>query len=371
MTTVETNPLLLKIAKSIASKAKCDALYRDEDAGNIYKLAVKNGVVGLLCKNNTKGSLSAQSPLFTQLSFYQQQYEVINSFVNQETLHFLQCLKQANIHVVVLKGFALAHQIYETTSLRPKTDIDILIDGKDEQALHRLFLENGYINPRGWQPKAISHEFSYKKSLGKNLVVLFDVHLKISNNPLIENLLSFSHLLQVSNQATLANIQLIDTKNAFIHAVLHLLHHRVFGDPIKLIWYYDIYLLVKGFSSDEREALFNTIKEKAMSQLFIEALTLTEQYFPCSQLKHFRYTLQPLTYDEKYNFLLTPTHNAARIWLQITSDKPVKQKFAYLKETIFPPAEEVYLKYGQVNKLLLPYYYAKRMLFGIIKFFKR
>jgi hypothetical protein len=338
---------------------------------SLPQLAIAHGIANLIYeqqqnKNNlTSNTLNTLQKHFTE-------YRIINSFVDSEAIKILEQLKALKIDVVVLKGFALSHQIYPSTFLRPKTDIDIIINPKDEEAISAFFKQQSYINPRGWKASAISNEFSMIKNLSKGVCVNFDIHLKISNSKIIEDLLNYDELFEATDQTTFPNINLNSKPYSLIHAVVHLLHHRASGDLIKLIWYYDIYLLIENLGQAEKKELETLIKKKELIVVFLECLKLTTFYFKSTKINSLiEWCEQPnikRINNIKYQHLLRNTYGIRGLWLTLANTKEAINKWTIIRETVFPPKEEIYLKYGKNNKTPIILLYIKRIFFGIIKY---
>ena len=338
------------------------------DHEKIHEVAIKHGVASLIYQN-LKGTIVATDfPKFIQkLSSYYNNYKILNNFIDSEATTALKILKKQKIDVVVLKGFSLAYQVYSEANLRPKSDVDILIKATDKEAVKQIFQELGYSNPRGWEPRAIIKQFSYKKTLGKGINVFFDIHLKISNNKPLENILNYQELLKASDGVTLPNINLINKPYALSHAVFHLLGHKAANDTVKLIWYYDIYLLVKTISGNERQELTILMYNTGLANLMAQTLKLTAQYFPSDKLTLLLNELKRVPFDNSYNYLLGSTNGVKGLWLTIQATDNLKEKIEVVKETIFPPPAEIYVKYGKHTKWPLSVLYIRRIISGTLK----
>ena len=266
----------------------------------------------------------------------------------------------------------MCYQVYSAPHLRPKTDIDILINSEDKAAILALFEQLGYSNPRGWEPQAIISQFSMKKTLGKGINILFDVHLKISNSKQIENIFNHSELLETANSNLLPHINLINKPYALIHAIFHLLHHKSSGDLIKLIWYYDIFLIIEQLNKPDLTQLKNIVTDKGLSHLFSHTLQLTEEYFPSNNLSSL-ITWSSLpnvkeTSEINYNYLLGDSYGIKGVWLTLSATKGISNKLNIIKEMVFPPAAEIYIKYGKNSSWPLPLLYIRRMFTGSVKY---
>lgn len=364
----EKQHLLDKLALLISSKDinKAINLLTNNDKAKIYKTAIQHGVVGLI-QQNIKNT-AATPELIEQLNSYQNNYKILNNFIDNEATNVLKKLKKEQIDVVVLKGFALAQAVYSEPSLRPKTDIDILIRAEDKDKIKNIFESLGYSNPRGWEPKAIINQFSYKKTLGKGISVYFDIHLKISNSKKIENILNYNELLKSANTTTNEDINLINLPYALTHAVFHLLGHKASGDMVKLIWYYDIFLLIQNINDQAEQELINLITRTGLANLMTHTLTLTSQYFPSEELTLLTKKIADLPFDSNYDYLLGNTRGAKGLWLTLKASGSLKERINVIRETMFPPAVEIYTKYGKHTKWPLSMLYLRRIITGSFKY---
>lgn len=334
-----------------------------------YEVAIKHGVVGIIHEKIKNITVSSDFPEFiSKINNYHDSYRILNNFIDYEATSVLKRLKKEKIDVVVLKGFSLAQQVYSAPNLRPKTDIDILIRSEDKEIIKNMFQSLGYINPRGWEPKAIINQFSYKKTLGKGVSVYFDIHLKISNSKKIENILNYEDLLNNANTKTCDGINLVNIPHALTHAVFHLLGHKSSGDMVKLIWYYDIYLLVKTISDNEKQELLTLVNNTGLANLMSHTLNLTSQYFPSKELTVLLKELKGMAFDSNYNYLLGNTSGAKGLWFTLQATDSLKEKISVIKETVFPPPAEIYVKYGKHTKWPLIMLYIRRIISGTLKY---
>jgi hypothetical protein len=345
------------------------------DLTSAYELAIKHGVVGQLASNlNTPVSEQKSRAIVDfkkKIDSYYKHASAMTMFMDAEGLLVLRRLYAANINVTVLKGFALANTLYNHPALRPRTDIDILIHPRDKEVIKDIFQSLGYYNPRGWEPKAIINQFSMKKPLSKGLNVLFDIHLKISNSKGIENILNYDELLINADTSTLQNINLINQPYALIHAIFHLLNHRAAGDLVKLIWLYDIYLIVEQLDEKMRLDLLELIKVKGLATLVLFTLRLTNQYFPSQKLSDVIAVINSAeiqaTANSSFDYLLRENQGFSGFLRTLKSTTGLGNKLNVIKETVLPPPAEIYAKYGEHSGWPLSLLYIRRLLFGLIK----
>jgi hypothetical protein len=100
------------------------------DLSTAYELAIKNGVVGQLVGNLNTPIPEQKSRAIVdfkkKIDSYYKHASAMTMFIDAEGLLVLRRLHAANIHVTVLKGFALANTLYNHPSLRPRTRFEIL-----------------------------------------------------------------------------------------------------------------------------------------------------------------------------------------------------------------------------------------------------
>lgn len=334
-------------------------------------LAIEHGIACQIHHNFVSLDVPASNAgnaFLNRLKEYRVRYTAASTMIDHEVVTMLRKLRNDGIEAIVLKGFALAHQVYAAPALRPRADVDVLIRPADKEALKSIFVAAGYHNPRGWEPRAISNQLSFSKHLSNGLASNFDVHIKISNNKVVENILDHEQLLASADTHSLPGIQLIDKPHAMVHAILHLLNHRAAGDLVKMIWHYDIYLLAESMNTTQQLELLQLVDEKGLAHVAGFTLELTDAYFPSPRLREIVARLKNKRSDDVYNYLLTSTYGAKGLLLALRTAPGLITKLDIVRETAFPPAGEIYAKYGKDTKWPLCFLYFRRIVGGLIKY---
>ena len=86
--------------------------------------------------------------------------------IRNQLSHLLAMLHDNNIWNVVLKGAFLAEKYYGDFSIRPMTDIDILIDLEDSVRVEELLIKEGYKPKISARMPVILHHFTYTAPKG-------------------------------------------------------------------------------------------------------------------------------------------------------------------------------------------------------------
>ncbi len=110
---------------------------------------------------------------------------LFNRYTRARQGEVLRGIGEAGIEVVVLKGFAVAHQLYPDPDPRVSGDLDILVRERDRDRLLGLLETCGFRfpggTPRSWGPIATG---SYPPLLSADDAIKIDVHLQPDAYPI-------------------------------------------------------------------------------------------------------------------------------------------------------------------------------------------
>lgn len=279
-------------------------------------------------------------------------------------------LNQNQVQYTVLKGWALSYGCYTNPHNRPKTDIDILIPEEEKNRVKKIFNELGYTNPRGWEPKAIIDQYSMRKVIIKGIYSNIDVHLKLTNDKALQPLFPFTEVMEGSSFNNRLGACTIQKPLALLHAIIHLLHHSCNADYLKLIWFYDIHLLVNDFSDADISKFLKKVDQAELAEPVTYALLKNQHLFPSIKTETLIRNLRELNNNEKFNYLMHPPSKLKLMLRNFRETKGLESKLLVIRETFLPPKEEIYLKYGRDSNWPLFLLYFRRIVTGIFRFFK-
>jgi hypothetical protein len=175
-------------------------------------------------------------------------------FLQEETAKDLDALAAAGIDVLLLKGTALAYNLYASPALRPRRDVDLLMHDKStaHKAWH-LLEQRGYTRGDAIGGDLISHEYCCARKVPPSAGVVLDVHWKLSNSHFFAQKFSYDEL-----RCKRVPVPMLGS-GAYalgaVHALIHALFHRAWSlggnEPDRLIWLYDIDLLCRHLSREQ------------------------------------------------------------------------------------------------------------------------
>lgn len=330
-------------------------------------LAIENGIACLI--NDQLERIEITNEFSQKISTFTTNAKIKESFGEFEIEKLLKTLSKENIDFVVLKGWALANTLYSSKVHRQRSDVDLMVKTDDIDRIRSIFNNLGFFNPRGWEPSAISKQISFRKNIARGVTIDFDIHLMLTNNPKTAELITFEEATAIPKvlEVDSTKINCINYELALIHASLHLLQHHADGDNVKLIWLYDLHLLIKKISN---KSFIKLIQKKKLNKVIIEALHKTKMYFPSDNLNLLQSEIDPQKGYELDDLLLAKTNKATMLVRRLKSLTTIREKFNFLLETLIPPKAEIYSKYGKEAKVPLIFLYIYRAIKGLLKFLR-
>ena len=334
---------------------------------------IENGVALLISnseEHHTYKSGSDNNYLTSRLETFSKQLKIIHTLQKNAFSLVFEALKANDIDFIVLKGWALSYTVYQEAHHRPKTDIDILIDAEHKSQVKQLLTQLGYTNPRGWEPSEIIDQFSMRKKIVEGVYANIDVHLKLTNDKVLQPLFPWSELKKTAEFEPVLQAKVLNKPFALIHSVIHMLHHACHGDFIKLIWFYDIKLLIEQLLPEEIIDLQNKVDEMKLGKAIHFTLIETYRLFPAETTHHLIEILSKSKNNNDFDYLTQPPSRLNVMIRNFKKTKGFERKLKIIKETFFPQKEEIYLKYGANSKWPLSILYIRRIITGLYKLLK-
>ena len=358
--------MIIEERQEALAKGICEQKLPSINDELLINYAIENGVVSVILKNFAKKD--DKRALAERLAKFEKQLKIIHILQKEEFDTVIHALKDYNIDFIVLKGWALSYSVYNEPFHRPKTDIDILISQSKKNDVKNVLSSLGFENPRGWEPESIIDQFSMRKTIANGVDANIDIHLELTNDKALQPLFLWTEIKGNSNLNNKLNCLTINKPYALLHAIIHLLHHNCNGDFLKLIWFYDIYLIVKSLTDSEKRIFLNKTEKSGLSQPIINVLTLQHRLFAIPNSLYLISELETMRSDSRYDYLNAPPSRTRVLLRNFKESKGFKEKLKIIKETCFPPQEEIFLKYGKKNRWPLPLLYLRRISAGISKY---
>lgn len=277
----------------------------------------------------------------------------------------LSSLYGAEISVLVLKGTALAYGLYEKPYLRPRGDTDILLQNAVAAEAAGVVLKTiGYESSSLMHKpskNAISFEMQYRRSSKLGSSQSLDVHWALANNGLYATRFSNAELLAGARELPMlgSHAKSLGWVHAMAHACIHRVAHLPEGLGGRLIWLYDMHLLAGRFSEEDWAELLYLAEQRQLAGAILDGLRATIDAFHTAMPSNILPTLTKLTQTE--GFKVSKAGSATYIDLQGLYWMTNAQRWHWLWQTFFPPAEHMRKRDGLTSSLQLPFAYFKRI----------
>ncbi len=287
-----------------------------------------------------------------------------------ELAEVLGALAAAGVHPVLFKGTALAYQVYDSATLRPRNDTDLLIRRADEASARRVLESRGYAPPIYCDGELLFCQFELQKTDRFGVRHAFDFHWKISTQSMFADLLGFEEMSRDAEEVAALGpgARAAGLLHALLIACVHpVMHHR---NAERLIWVYDVHLLASRLSPEDGGRFAALAESRQVAAICAHALqtardrlgtpvpgAIVERLRVAGKVEASARYLEPgrLWKDE-----LIANVGGLRSW---------RDRFTLLREVGFPSASYMLRSYGWRDtvsrRALLPLLYTHRAFRGI------
>lgn len=267
---------------------------------------------------------------------------------------------------ILFKGQALAHNTYPQPWLRPRTDIDALVERNAFEATVDALTALGYEPADAIDADLVLPQLSlHKHQHGVNHV--WDVHWRLSNRPALADALTYSEIRARAVETRVDGIAFLtpDRVHSLLIACMHLMGHH--ADEVRLIWLYDIHLLVAALSDSEYQRFLDEAAGPAAMQAACHgALALTQRYIPGERTDALCQALDPgpgARWKTNRFYLSGLLADAGAV------GRGNRLRFA--AQHLFPSKDYMIKRFGIRHRWQLPFWYAIRIVRALPKLFRR
>lgn len=297
--------------------------------------------------------------------------------VRKELARVLEGFAAQGLAPLILKGAALAYSHYPTAALRPRSDTDLLLPPGSAATAQQVLLDLGYTRGDGVSGDLISSQDSWSRTDGMGMVHDLDVHRRISNSHILAKALDYRDLVDSARPVPELGPHAFAPApgQALLFACMHRAGHvnapfradnETFIGGDRLIWLYDMHLLVGAMTAPELDAFVQAAKAKQLKAVCLEALERTRLYLGTLVPAPVLEGLQPSGLAEPSGVFLS-----GRPGRQMLGDFCALdgwfERLKWLKELCFPAPDYMHRKYPDATVRWLPALYVRRAASGLRK----
>jgi hypothetical protein len=282
----------------------------------------------------------------------------------------------ADITPLLLKGIALAYSHYPNPALRPRSDADLLIPLNRRRETDRVLKALGYTKGGGVEGELVSYQATWSRESGTGIASHLDMHWRINNSQILAKLFGYDELAQrsVPLPAFGPHARALGQVDALLFACIHRAGHAnapYYVDDIahlgdRLIWLYDMHLLLSRMSAAEQDEFAILAASKKIKAICRDALERTAECFGTPVPSRILKVLNapgPVEPSARY-FSGGPARQMIGDFAAIDR---WSDRVRWLSEHAFPSSAYMRSKYSGTAYTWLPILYARRGLTGIAR----
>jgi len=296
---------------------------------------------------------------------------VVEAVRARELRAVLDALPEGGIRPVLMKGAALAYTHYTRPELRPRIDVDLLIPaGAREQVAHRL-TGLGYRRPPEIDGDVAIGQFHFVKTDRHGHTHALDVHWRVSNVRAFADVVSYEEL--IADAVAVPALGPHALAPSAIHALLIACVHRIahHQDTPNLLWLYDVHLIAKALSADERGAFVALASSRRMRAVCARTLTLAQGAFGGIDSACIDGLASGDCSSEPSAAFVGGGLRQVDILKSDLAATPWSSRLRLLREHLLPYASYMRQRFPRCPVVLLPFAYVGRIVFGAPRWLRR
>jgi hypothetical protein len=266
----------------------------------------------------------------------------------RELPSILRALEDENIPAVLLKGAYLAHAVYESISLRPMCDIDLLVKPADAHRAEEVLVGLGYRSMAGHFPGVDYARLHHLAPLHKDCsAVEIHHHIVPPGNPLsvdLNGLWSRVRTVEIAGAKAYA----LSPEDLVLHLSVHAAYNHRFAVTVRTLC--DLDAVLRRETVDW-EKLATIAQDAAASRFVACTLAVAEDLLmvplPAAARSRFgRQDLDRELLESIGDFIMTPAPELPTAYKHAGEAKGVAAKARIVARSLFPTPERLRRIYG-------------------------
>ena len=287
-----------------------------------------------------------------------------------ELREVLAALAQAGLPVLLLKGAALAYTLYPEPHLRDRCDTDLLLSSRDEaERACRVLQTLGYQRPNAVTGDLIVHEIGCYKTGHGGLTHALDIHWRLNNATLLSERFTFAELAAAAMPipALGPHAHSLGLVHALLLACMHRVAHLPAGNADRLIWLYDIHLLIQHLTDEQWQQWMTRVEERGVCGPCLDGLRTAQLAFETVLSVEILHRLKAGADREGWFDPRLARKRWYLEWLSFRALPSTGARLRWLGQYLFPDAGYLRRKYGIRHSLWLPWFYGVRIVQGVAR----
>jgi hypothetical protein len=297
----------------------------------------------------------------------------LNAWHEEILRELLDSLAARGVPVLLLKGTGLAYTVYPKPHLRPRVDIDVLIRREMLDRAEEVLASRGWLRQPERDSELAEPQRHYAKQGAAPLLHHLDLHWKIANPRLFADTLTFDDLESRAIGVTPfgGSARTPGYVDGLLVACLHRVAHH--ADAVDLLWLWDIHLLMRRLSADDRDDFVALAGRTGMRAIAGRGLQLASDLFGTAGAADTATRLENARAGSKQEASASFLGGARMITVLRTdlTTLPWRDRVRLIADHLFPSRVYMRARYPDWPPALLPLAYVDRIARGAPKWFKR
>ena len=284
-------------------------------------------------------------------------------------------LTRAGIRPLLFKGAALACTHYPEPHWRSRVDADLLVRRRDIDQVAPILEERGYRRPARVVGDLVSPQMVFQRTDSRGVRHVLDVHWQVASPRVFADLLSYDEIEAeaVPVPALGAHARAAAATHALVLACTHRIAHH--DDWLRLIWLYDIHLLVGGMSPADLDRFAELASARQMRTVCARSLMLASRWLGTELPPRLVDRLEVVEPDGAREATAEFVGGGSARLDVLRSDLRAlprwRDRLRLLSQHLFPSPEYIRARYGTTTHLWLPFLYGDRIVRGACRWLRR
>jgi hypothetical protein len=343
----------------------------------LMELAAEQGVMPLL-HSACAGSMAVSQPIEAILRRSYHESRQRNAHTIRQLTRVLTLLNRNHIPVLLLKGAALIHTVYDDPALRPMVDFDLLIDREDVSRAVALLRMDGYsiCDKEVHAGSIVDDENEIKLVSANSDDVPVELHWHLFDVPYYQHRMPLGWFWATAQPISVRGVPalVLGPEAQLFYLCCHLaLHHRGKG----LLWQHDIVAFLHHY---QHELVWSVVLDKAEEFELILAVqtvlpALVSEWHAPIPVKQYALLMALCPhFIERHIFTLLMAERRPvlqRFWTDLIGLPDASSRLRFAARHIFPSPAYMKQRYTLDSPRLLPQVYLRRWLHGAFELLLR
>lgn len=283
----------------------------------------------------------------------------------------LAAFSSRGIRTLLMKGSALAYEVFPSPDLRPRSDTDLLLDPSAFADAREVLLALGFRErvTSGDEHGIRQQAFSRADRFGVEHV--YDVHWAIANTPVFADVLRLGEIDPVALPRISEHAFALPHIEALLLACIHRVAHH--HDSERLLWLCDIDLLRSRMTDDQHARFWRLAASRRVAGVCERSIALAEEWLgrePSNRAEEYL-SAGELARSEPSRRFLDRRITYGGVTLANLRALPWRARIQRLRQLAFPPAAFMQQSFPMRSRAALPWLYVYRGARGVARLFRR